>query len=431
MPAWLALLPLAHAGGWEDLATLRDAGPDLAIACADARAGWTALAQVAGVTGIGRVGALDLARGVEVFDPDSRLLVGFATDGGGMTLRFTTGAAAEEVARRWAALDPSGEREVSAGAGGWEVRSPGGGRWSVEVSEGWARIEPGDPPARAPLGPPRALIDALPAAAEGCLAWAHFDPDEGEALDAAALLPLQAEAPIRFAVLTPALGESGAVAFAPGPPQEVHSQRSPDGLLILGLGLDGVDFSRFVGGRDLRELRRLQALFPVGAGSMLALVPGAPPAEEPSMVMVLPLPARWPAKKVGRRAMKALGVVGARVAKVDATHFVADVGGTVLHAAATEGRLVLTDDVPLLYDVVRGTGPVWAQGDVAEAAARYPLVLVSSILPAPGGTRHVDPPIRLALDLRAGVLHGELLLPLGFDELVEAWKALGAWLREP
>lgn len=425
MFVWTALLSPAWAGPWEDLAPVATGKPDFAVTCSSAQTAWAAMGQLLGVMDLAKPDApladgLPWNGGSALFEPDSRLAVRFGSDDGSLLVRFTTAATSEEIARRFAGLATAGERSALLGADGWEVRSVDGVTWRVETAAGWASILRTDRALGSDPGLPPALRAAIPSPGDGCLAWMHLDGKEPfGAVDIAAQLPLVLGQPIRFAIVGDALVPLEGVFFDPQPPIEIRSTRKPDGLAILGVGLDGIDFSRVLRGGALRGARRLQRQLPITTGTVLAVLPGDP---EPMIAAVLPVAGHLKAAPLARRLKRVLKALDVRAEPIDATHFVIDLQGSVFHVATVDGRILLTDDLPLLYDISQNVGDLWIQGDLAARAARYPLVLSLSVLPDPTAPQRLDPPFTLAIDLVEGVVRGETVVPLTLQQLRELGK---------
>jgi membrane-associated protease RseP (regulator of RpoE activity) len=183
-----------------------------------------------------------------------------------VTVSFATHQSTEEVAKALAAASGG---VAFAAERGWVVRNDEGKELTVRVDAGVATASLGGDAISAPVVS-RAVVEAVPET-PGCVAVMHLETPETGAMDLAIHLPFAAHTPTSFAIASPKLTDVSGVAPHPQLPAPVLTQVSPAAVLVVGVGLDGVNFSRFLHGKDLRKARHLQRWFPVTSGTTLAL----------------------------------------------------------------------------------------------------------------------------------------------------------------
>ncbi|MDP2317368.1 MAG: hypothetical protein Q8P41_31075 [Pseudomonadota bacterium] len=447
----LASASLAHAGLHAELDRELAGAPDLAVACSSADTALVRVQQAAAIFGAARgkargtarveapgempgeapadapgdAGTLgtddDLLRFVDgvraTFAPDARLAISWWEASETVRLGFDTTLTAPALAQRFVELDPAAKGEVFEGPAGWAVREGDGDELLVEVSEGWARVTRGPASALPPRTVRANLLAAIPET-PGCVLSVHVADDEIGEVDVAAHLSFIEGQPATFAVSLPGLKASDAILLEGAVPPTVRTPERPQAVVVIGIGLDSIDFSTFLAGKELRAARRLQNLFPVTGGTTVALLQMEP---APRLAAVIPLAGRMPARKVARRTRRLAKLADLEVLRVDATHLSFTIGDIEILAAARDNRLELSTDPGTLntmqYDV--RSGEPWVSGTVAELAASWPLVVASSILPGADGApaRVLPRPLYLALDLEDALLKGVIDVPLPLAEM--------------
>ncbi|MFZ5481341.1 MAG: hypothetical protein ACOZNI_31565 [Myxococcota bacterium] len=431
---WLLVGGLALAGLRADIGAATRGSPDAAVACTSARTAWSLLGQVlepaaeqgpmsAQIERVFRPGAADA-----LFDEDARLAVAWWRDGGRVQIGFDTRHTAEEVARAFAGLDQLDAAEVLEGPEGWVVRS-GDELRQVRVADGWARIFDEQPPTDAVRVLPKGLVDAMPED-PGCVAMLHLPNEEMGEMDVGVHLPFTRGSPTTFALAGPPVDAFGGMLLRAGSPPDVRTPQRPEALAVLGVGIDSIDFSAFLTGKELRRARRVQNLFPVTAGTTVALLATEP---APVLAAVLPLPERLAPRAIARRARKLLARHDVAVERLDGTHFRVEAGPAPLHFAARRGGLLVASDADALAAMEAGDGEAWVDGRVAELAERYPFVVSTHVLPGGEGMpfEHLDQPATLGLDLKPGILTGVVFLPFSFEEFLHRAREPQAAAPDP
>lgn len=425
----LVFVPVVSAGLWSDLERVAPEGPELAFACASAPAVSEALEAV--TNGLPVTGQEDgVLRGLRALVPGAGRLVGAVRpDAGAVRVDLETALAPEAAARTFAA----GRATVTPSAGGaWSVVAPGdGGTWTVRGDAGWLTLAVGA--AGAPSDQlrhvPDPLRSAVPEPESGCLIWGHRPVGPAGDVQAAVTVPLVKGAPLRFGATLPTRDLLSALRFAPGPPREVRTTTAPDAVAVLGLGLDGIDFGRFLQGAARSRARRLQHLLPVTAGTEVAFVRAE--AGTPRFVAMLPLGKPLRAAAVSRRAEKVLRALGYATSRNDRTRLVAVRRKDALFVDASDGRLYVSNTLPALTDAVAARGDVWVDGDTATRAARWPFVAEMAHLPGPAGAVPLAEPLTLSLTVAEGVVAGELIVPMSAHELGLALLLLAGQAGDP
>lgn len=426
---WLWLVGAAHAGLLADLRAASADGPEVALACTSAREAADRLERL--FVGMNRPfpglppwwqGLLGAELGQEVMDLDGPVWAsGWRAEPGG-TLSFATEATAESVARR---IATAREGVAVPGIAGWVVTTPGLPEVNVTADRGMVTIRGPLPEGATPRRLPDALLAALPEA-PGCLVALHMAVPEAGDVDLAAHLPFTPRTEITFAVASEKLTALEGVVLAPQPPPPVRTERAPDGVVVVGLGLDGVNFSRFLAGDELRLARRMQRRFPLTAGTTVGIVHHEP---DPILGAALPFDG-VPADTLARRTRKLLHKLDAPVVQTDGRHFTVIFPDLTLVAAAQDGRLLLANDAGLLAEMEADRGEAWVAGKAAELAAAYPVVTVTSALPDGNGTRRLAEPASFAVTLEPGVLRGKLYLPMSIEEFAAFVERAAAARRE-
>ncbi|MES2644675.1 MAG: hypothetical protein V4850_34625 [Myxococcota bacterium] len=447
LAAALAHSGLAHAGLRADLDRELAGAPELAVVCSSASEALTRVQQAAGLLGgaladAGGAGAeggptpddlLPFLEGMRAtLAPDARLAISWWQDTETLELGFDTTLAAPELARRFTELDPATKGVVFEGPRGWGIREADGDEMGVRVTDGWARVTHGptvERPARS-LRP--AMLAAIPET-PGCVVTMHVDEAEIGAIDIAAHLSFAEGQPATFVATVPGLETSGAILLEGAVPPVVTTPEPPQATVVIGFGLDSIDFSSFLKGKELRQARRLQNLFPVTGGTTVALLAMEP---MPRVAAVIPFAGRMPARKVARRTRRIAKLADMAVVRVDATHLTITAGSIDILAAASDNRLDLSTD-PATLNAMIGNGPgaalaagrePWVSGAVAELAAAWPLVITTRILPGEDGApaRVLPRPLYVALDFEDALLKGLIDVPLPLGEIAALAKGLDA-----
>lgn len=456
------LAGLAHAGLHADLDRELADAPELAVVCTSASEALIRVQQAAMIFGGGGSGGsgerggagelvvatpgdallpfLDGMRAIlqERGAPDARLAIGWWQASETLQLGFDTTLTAQALAARFVALDPAAGGVVFEGPTGWGIREADGEEMTVAVQDGWARVVHGPTPAastpeRAPRALAPGLLTSIPET-PGCVVAAHVEDDGLGEVDIVAHLSFTEGKPATFAVSMPGLQSSTAILFEGAVPPVVTTPERPQAVVVVGVGLDSVDFSAFLTGQELRYARRLQNLFPVTGGTTVALLALEP---VPRIAAVIPFSGHMPARKVARRARRLAKLADLEVRRIDATTLTFGVGELEILASASANRLDLSTDAGTLNAMAAGRsgsdaygstgerggdarlGEPWVTGPVAELAAEWPLVVTSSILPGGDGlpTRVLPRPLYLALDLEDALLKGVIDVPLPLAEM--------------
>lgn len=418
---------LAHAGLRADLDREARDAPQIAVACSSARATLARFDELANALSEGgplppEVGET-LANLDALLGPDARLTAAWWKEGSTLRLGFDTSLDAAALAAEVAKLDPTAPGRAELGPEGWAVYEGSGNVLRVSVREGWATLADGAPPP-GERSLPASFLGALPDAGGCTFALAIPDDDLGQ-MDVAFHLPDERGKPASFALAVPALQDSPAVLLQGAVPPPVATPVAPEALLVLGIGLDSIDFSVFLEGKELRQARQLQNFFPVTGGTMLAVLQTEP---APKVAAALPFAGRMPAPRVARRTLRLLRKLEIPAQRLDATHFVVRLDALELLAAAQDNLLYLSTDPGTLNAMERGLGTPWVTGEVATVAAEWPLLLTSRVLPRSGGapSAELPRPLLLAVDVEGGVVRGLVDLPLTPAQLREVVQAIEA-----
>lgn len=419
--AWLGI---ALAGQRSDLDRVVVEGASVAAACSSARAAWTEFGRFMAAMerdgpAPGRMIELMSARTADaLFDADSRLLVGMDDSSGLLRIGLTTGRSPEEIARAFSSADPDPESAVRLAPGGWRVGN-GTGELGVRRDGEWVWVESVEP-TRIGTPPAASLASAVPEG-DGCLLFVRV-PGE-EPLDVEVHLPMRAGTATRFAVAGPRLDALSGVHPTPAPPRVVRSALAPEGVAILALGLDGIDFSAFLEGRELRQARAMQRQLPIASGTQVALLRSAPQMVIAAMV---PFPPGMAAPAIARRTQRVLRRTEGRVEREDRTHFSVTVEDTRLFCATVRGRLYVSNEPLSLVSLENDEGTAWFTGPTSDLAGRYTLVVTMTAVPFMVEGRRLDPPFSLALSVEPTMLRGEVQLPISLSELAELLRQLPA-----
>lgn len=420
---------LAHAGLRADLDREAQGAPQLALACSSAHAALARFrdtaAELGGGPGPVPPGLDDFLGGIEgVLAPDARLTIAWWESSSALRLGFETPLGPGELAEAFARLDPDAGGQAFQGPDGWGIREADGDVISVAVDNGWARVTHGPAPVVPPRTLPAPLLAALPDG-DGCAILVHVDDDDLGGVDFGLHIALADGQPATFAVALPMLKDSDAILLEGAVPPRAATTEVPEAVLVLGVGLDSVDFSTFLQGKELRQARRLQSHFPITGGTTLAVLATEP---SPRVAAVLPIARNMPARRIARRTRALARKLDLEVERTDATSLVLRSGVFEVLAAAAPGRLYLATDPGTLNALQKGDGEPWVSGTVAGLAAEWPLVVATSVLPAAGGVpgRVLPRPLFLALDLDDGVVRGLLDVPLSLGELARIAAAVRA-----
>lgn len=433
---WLLVAGAALAGLRADLERAGSGTPDVSVACTSAATAGLQIQRVLAALGAGGSAVPDLAgffeRGenAEIIGESTRVVLSYWKAAEAVRIGFDSLLPVERAAHGFAAMAGEGRPEALQGPAGWILRDGGGIDARVSVEDGWAYVTKGTPPADAARLLPRALQAVLPET-PGCSVMVLRGGEGALAkVDVVVHLPFASEEGATFAVALPEGVALDGIVFSPGVPVEVRTQRVPEGVAVLGIGLDGVDFSGFLEGGELRRVRKVQRWFPVTSGTTVALWDGQP---LPTIGAMIPLGRELGARKVARRAARLLKRNKVVVTRSDATHFSAEMGVLRLYFAGLDGRLLVATDAGTLVAMQSATGPAWVTPALAGLTARYPLVLSSSILPGSGGTptRRLPAAVSLALALEPGMVRGTLTLPISIEELAEIRAEMKRGRDEP
>jgi hypothetical protein len=417
---WLLVGGLALAGLRADLGTATQGSPDAAMVCSSARTAWGILGTVLRPAAEGamaeelehvfRPGGAD-----GLFEEGARLTVSWWRAGGEVQIGFDTKRTDEEVARAFAALDSSDVAEVLQGPDGWTVRS-GDQLREVRVKDGWARIFQGSPPADAVRVLPTSLVEALPEN-PGCAAVLHMADAEVGDLDVGVHLPFTAGEPTTFALAGKPVDAFGGLLLRTGDPPDIRTALTPQALAVLGVGMDSIDFSAFLKGKELRRARRVQNLLPVTAGTTVAVLALEP---APILAAALPFPERMSARAITRRVKRLLKHGDFPVERVDATHLAMAAGPMEVHFAAQRGGLLVSTEPSALASMEAHEGEAWIDARVNALAQEYPFVVSTRVLPrGPGLLEILDEPATIGLDVKPGLLTGVVFLPFTFQEILD------------
>lgn len=419
---WLLAPALAMAGLRADVRDATRRAPDLALVCSSAKDAWTRMARLSAAMDeepeAGRMEALLAGKAAaELFDEESRLTMSFWREAGAAEVAFDSTRTARQVADAIAGLDLAGTTTVRPDADGWIVRDGAGSESRVTVEAGRALIRDGTPPRDPDHIVPVQLLEAMPER-PGCVAVLHLPEGELGTLDLAVHVSFVHAEPATFALAGRSIDVLEGVLLDPGRPAEVRTPTAPEGVVVLGVGLDGIDFSKFLEGRALRKARRAQSALPVCAGTTVGVFAGG---AMPVVALSMPLPERMSARRVARRARKVARGLGLEVERTDATHFLSRDGQVEVMASAQRGRLLLATDAGVLRGMEAAEGEAWVRPEVADLAARYPLVVSSLLVPSPGDGPPVrlDTPLTFAVGLQPGLLSGQVVIPLTIEELGE------------
>lgn len=415
MPGMLLLLASAHAGLRADLDREARAAPDLAVVCTSANEAITRLGTLADSLPLGDDRAdFDqfIQRFPEVTTPDGRLTVTFWQANRSLRIGFDTAMDVKTLAE-WVHTIDNADNELVNGPDGWMIHLDGGDL-TIDVKDGWASLA-----MRTPEGQPReldaTLLTTVPET-PGCAFLGHIDDEKLGPVDMVVHLPFE-QVPAAFGLATPTLHASQALLLEGADPPVVRTPRAPDALLSLGVGLDSVDFSAFLTGKELRDARKVQNFFPVTGGTTVAFFDG----QTPRFGVVVPFSVMLSAPALARRTARVAKELELKAERVDATHLVLHVDDMEILAATGKGVLYLATDAALLNGMQAGQGEPWVAGENAALAREWPVVLTSRILPRGGGEPGVplERPMLLAIDLREGVVTGLVDLPLSLPQLLQ------------
>lgn len=411
----LLLLASAHAGLRADLDREAKAAPDIAIVCSSATEALGRLDELASSFPFGDDRA-DVDKFLKMFPevttPDGRLTLAFWQANRALRIGFDTPLSVEALAQWTLKMDDSDNKLVN-GPDGWVLQLDNG-QIRVDVTDGWGSLSFSEP-----AGQPRELDAALLATVPedpGCALVGHLDDEKLGAVDMVLHLPFS-PAPAAFGIASPTLHASDALLLEGADPPVVRTPAAPDALLSLGVGLDSIDFSVFLQGKELREARRVQSFFPVTGGTTVAFFDG----QTPRFGVVVPFAVMLPAPALARRTKRVAKELELETERVDATHLVIHVDDMEILAATEKGVLYLATDAALLNGMQAGIGEPWVAGENAALAREWPIVVTSRILPRGGGEAGVplERPMLLAVDLREGVVTGLVDLPLSLPQLLQ------------
>lgn len=337
-------------------------------------------------------------------------------DGAGHEFRFRTELDAEDLARAFARVYTRERAPVVPEARGWQVQLADGRDLHVEVAEGQARARMGAAPAGGAGAEPSAVLASLPDT-RGCAAWARWRDEDDELTEVAAHLVPGDALDLHFAVSGSWAKRVEGVAFLPGRVPAVRTPQAPEAVLVVGLGLDSVNFSRFLAGKALRQARWLQSHLPVTGGTTVAVVPGE---DGPRFGAAVPLGGRVRDATVARRLRRVLSRLDVGLVYTPNGDLVVLSDGELFHVGVDQGRILVASDLLLLQQMREGVGPDWVDPETLALAHDYPLVLSTRVVPAPGGMPRVarlEQPASLAVTVEGRVLRGALAAPVSLPEL--------------
>ncbi len=342
--------------------------------------------------------------------------------GGPLTLEFGTTTPTADLAGRLGrtltpdappASTPTPEGEV------WRLATP----TPIQVSSiaGGVRLQAGDLPGATGRALPVRLRAEDPHA-EGCLVYVR---DASEKLGELELLlhlaPVDRPAAARVAFTSTVFGEElESIRYAPQVPAEVRTPEPVAGVLVLGLGLDGLELDSILEDKaQRRAVRRLQRALPIGAGTTVALTRADAPL---AVGAAVPLTKRWRPARTTRQVARVAKKLGLDVERTDRTHLRVRSDALTIHVAGQSGRFLLANDATTLLAMESNVGTPWVHGATEEAAARYGLVFEAAGLP--GETfGALTRPLRLAVGVKERVVSAEIDLPVPFDTLVALLQA--------
>ena len=436
---FLFAVTFAHAGLRADLDREARDAPEIAIACTSAK---ETLARVRDGAALVRdddvpdatpvppelAGFLDGLGGV--LADDARVSVGWWESPSVMRIGFDTSLDAGALATALAAIDAGAPATAVQGPEGWRLRDPDGSEMSVTVTAGWAQIARGAPPSAPPRILPAPLLAALPEE-PGCAVAAHVTDKEMGEVDMVFHLPFTAGRPGSFAFALPQLADSSAVLLSGAVPPEVRTPAAPVALVALGIGLDSIDFSAFLKGKELAEARRLQGFFPITGGTVVAVLQGngGAPGGPPPVAAVIPFAGKVPARVLTRRLLKISKELELPATKVDATHVSLRVQDVDILFAAAQSRLYVASDAGVLAALEGGVGTPWITPKLAAVTSEWPLVVTTSEFPsALGGPEDgvLPRPFLLTLDVEGGVIKGLVDVPLTLPQLAKIGETFQA-----
>lgn len=431
LAAAVATVGPAHAGLRADLDRELGTAPELAVVCTSANEALGRVQQATALLGGALAPAAAAGEGSSdalapflegmraTFAPDARLAISWWGDTETLQLGFDTLLSAPELARRFVELDPRADGAVFEGPRGWGIREKDGDEIGVSVDEGWARVTHGPSPERQPRSLPSAMLASIPEA-PGCVLALHLSDEDIGGLDIATHLSFTEGQPATFVAALPGLGSSDAILLGGAVPPEVITAEPPQAVVVVGFGLDSVDFSMFLKGKELKAARRVQNMFPVTGGTTVALLGWDP---VPRVAAVVPFAGRMPAGKVARRTWRMASLANLEVSRVDPTHLVIKAGSVSILATARDNRLDLSTDAGALNAMQQARsagGEPWVSGAVAELAGSWPLVMTTRVLPGGGGlpARLLSRPLYVALDLDEALIKGLIDVPLPLADIV-------------
>lgn len=424
---WPLLVGTAFAGLHADLTAATARGPAVSVAC------------TSGTEASDRLGRLMSGLGRELPDlpPWWRSVAGGSlvknTVGTGMVrasvwldppaveFAFETAVAVDEVALLLAEATGGA---AAADEGGWLVTGSDGDALRVTGSAGTVAIGSPHIAEGSLLAPGPEVIGALPES-EGCAFVAQVPMPEVGPVVLGVHFPFAPRTATTFVVGSASLPDLAGIHPQLGAPPPVHTRSTPDGVLVLGLGLDGVDFSAFLTGSTLQDARRLQRRLPLTAGASVALFQREP---EPLLGAALPIAGHASGPALARRLRALAKRLDSPPVMLDRTHLLVTDDSLTLYIATERGRILVANDPGLLAEMEVGQGEPWVHGRAAELASRFPLVGVSSVLPDGDDTLRTAEPITLGLGLEGGLVRGELFVPLTIEEFA-AFTARAAEAR--
>ncbi|MDP2306281.1 MAG: hypothetical protein Q8P18_09670 [Pseudomonadota bacterium] len=432
----------AHAGLRADLDREVGGAPDLAVVCSSASEALTRVEQA-----VAQIAGADLPPGVRPADgsppvpgeleaffagvrglfpasggaTEARLTLSWWQDTRTVSFGFDTVLTPHELAQRFLTLNPAAGGALFEGPDSWGIREADGDEMRVQVANGWAHVTHGPIAAHAARSLPPAMLEAVPET-PGCLVAMHIEDGKVGALDVVTHLSFTEGQPATFVATVPGLSASEGIPLGGAVPPVARTRELPQAVMVIGVGLDGVDFSSFLNGKDLRQARRFQRLFPVTGGTTVALLQMEP---SPRVAAVIPFAGHMPARKVARRTLRLAKHADLAVERLDATHLTVSAGPFVILATASDNRLDLSTDRAALPAGAQ-VGEPWVSGGVAELAATWPILLTTRILPTGAGPARVLPrPMYVALDLEDGLVKGVIDVPLPLGEIAALAKQLG------
>ena len=232
-------------------------------------------------------------------------------------------------------------------------------------------------------------------------------------------IPFDTAQGVFFAMTSP---EIASLKSSPAPSLTAPDLRTltpQDALMVLGVGINDIDMSDVLEGKERRNWDRLRRRLPVD-GLIVGLS-----RSNGRLAVSAAIPMERPIGAAGLmcRLRSVLNRADMEYEKMSATELRIDSPGGMLLVTAQTGRLLISTDAAQISAMESGRGEPWLTGRAAELAAQYPFLLTSNVLPGKDKQVTAIPsPITLAIGLTDGVVHGFLVIPVGLPALLESVK---------